>query len=143
MNQNGKTIKQIAEEIGVSKQAVFKKIKSEPLSTSLQQFTQKVDGVVHISVDGEKLIKQAFVKKEPSTVDINQPSTNDEKFIAHLQGEIEYLRNENTKLAEALRAEQTLHAETKGMLQTSEPKLITDGTDKPNRWERFKQLIKK
>lgn len=31
-----KTIRQIADEIGVSKQAVFKKIKHEPLSTSLQ-----------------------------------------------------------------------------------------------------------
>jgi predicted transcriptional regulator len=143
MNQSGKTIKQIADEIGVTKQAIFKKIKSEPLSTGLQQFTQKVNGVVYISVDGEKLVKQAFVKKEAPTVNTNQPPTNDEKFIEHLKSEIDYLRNENSKLTEALRAEQALHAESKGMLQTSEPKLVTDGTDKLNRWERFKQLIKK
>lgn len=31
-----KTIREIADEIGVSKQAVFKKIKRDPLSTSLQ-----------------------------------------------------------------------------------------------------------
>ena len=31
-----KSIRQIADELGVSKQAVFKKIKREPLSTSLQ-----------------------------------------------------------------------------------------------------------
>ena len=55
-----KTIRQIADEIGVSKQAVFKKIKREPLSTSLQGFTATVDGRLMVEVDGEKLIKQAF-----------------------------------------------------------------------------------
>jgi len=39
-----KTIKEIAEEIGVSKQAVFKKMKREPLSTGLQGLTTTVDG---------------------------------------------------------------------------------------------------
>ena len=49
-----KSIKQIADEIGVSKQAVFKKIKREPLSTSLKQFISTVDGRLMVSVDGEK-----------------------------------------------------------------------------------------
>lgn len=39
-----KTIREIVDEIGVSKQAVFKKIKREPLSTSLQGLTSTVDG---------------------------------------------------------------------------------------------------
>ena len=69
-----KTIKEIAEEIGVSKQAIFKKIKREPLSTSLQGFTTTVDGRLMVSVDGEKLIKQAFMKGEVSTTD-NQLTT--------------------------------------------------------------------
>lgn len=146
MKQNGKTVRQIANEIGVSKQAIFKKMKSEPLSTNLQQFTQKVDGTVHIAVDGEKLIKQAFAKKEAPTVNTNQPPTNDEKFIEHLKSEIDYLRNENNKITEALRAEQTLHAESKGMLNLSEPKLVTAGNaageDKPTLKERFKYLFK-
>ena len=51
-----KTIRQIADEIGVSKQAVFKKIKREPLSTSLQGLTATVDGRLMVEVDGEKLI---------------------------------------------------------------------------------------
>lgn len=62
-----KTVKEIAEEIGVSKQAVFKKMKREPLSTSLQGLTTTVDGRLMVSVDGEKLIKQAFSRCEPST----------------------------------------------------------------------------
>lgn len=62
-----KTIREIADEIGVSKQAVFKKIKREPLSTSLQGLTSTVDGRLTVSVDGEKLIKQAFSQDVPST----------------------------------------------------------------------------
>ena len=62
-----KTIREIADEIGVSKQAVFKKIKREPLSTSLQGLTSTVDGRLTVSVDGEKLIKQAFSPGTPST----------------------------------------------------------------------------
>ena len=62
-----KTIREIADEIGVSKQAVFKKIKREPLSTSLRGLTSTVDGRLTVSVDGEKLIKQAFSQEKPST----------------------------------------------------------------------------
>lgn len=69
-----KTIKEIAEEIGVSKQAIFKRMKREPLSTSLQGLTTTVDGRLMVSVDGEKLIKQAFMKGEVSTTD-NQLTT--------------------------------------------------------------------
>jgi len=55
-----KTIKQLADEIGVSKQAVYKRIKKEPLSTSLHGLLSTVDSRLTVSVDGEILIKQAF-----------------------------------------------------------------------------------
>lgn len=64
-----KTIKEIAEEIGVSKQAIFKKMKREPLTTSLRGLTTTVDGRLMVSVDGEKLIKQAFMRGELLTTD--------------------------------------------------------------------------
>jgi hypothetical protein len=73
-----KTIRQLANEIGVSKQAVHQKIKKEPLSTSLHQLTSTVDGVVYIDDHGEVLIMQAFNKWPPTPVDgvdINEPST--------------------------------------------------------------------
>ena len=69
-----KTIRQIADEIGVSKQAVFKKIKREPLSTSLQGLTATVDGRLMVEVDGEKLIKQAFSEKSQTEIE-NQSQT--------------------------------------------------------------------
>jgi len=55
-----KTIKQIADEIGVSKQAVFYRIKRPPLTETLQPFISQDDGVLMVTLDGEALIKQAF-----------------------------------------------------------------------------------
>ena len=70
-----KTIKQIADEIGVTKQAVHKKRKSHELSTALQPFTSTIDGVVYISVDGEVLIKSAFSSLSRKHVDGSISST--------------------------------------------------------------------
>jgi len=55
-----KTIKQIAKEIGVSKQAIFYRISKPPLSKSLKQYISKSNGVLTVSFDGENLIKSAF-----------------------------------------------------------------------------------
>lgn len=91
-----KTIKEIAEEIGVSKQAVFKKMKREPLSTGLQGLTTTVDGRLIVSVDGEKLIKQAFLRCESSTTDnqltvvddlVDGSSTKSEEKTAEVDGQ--------------------------------------------------------
>lgn len=77
----GKTVKEIADEIGVSKQAVFKRINRQPLSTKLERLTSTVDGRLMVSVDGEMLIKQAFgaenhkKDRQPSTKTVNLPST--------------------------------------------------------------------
>ena len=125
-----KTIRQIADEIGVSKQAVFKKIKREPLSTSLQGLTATVDGRLMVEVDGEKLIKQAFSEIAPSTTDnqltgavdglVDAPSTKNAEKTAEvdgvisvlqatidtLQGQLEVKDRQIEKLTEALVAAQ-------------------------------------
>ena len=102
VRESMKTIRQIADEIGVSKQAVFKKIKREPLSTSLQGFTATVDGRLMVSVDGEKLIKQAFSEIAPSTTDnqltgavdglVDAPSTKNAEKTAEVDGVISVLQ---------------------------------------------------
>ena len=75
-----KTIKEIAEEIGVSKQAVFKKIKQVPLSTEIEKFISTVDGKKLVSVDGENLIKQAFQRKQ-KTANVNVDAKDDGKMF--------------------------------------------------------------
>ena len=57
-----KTIKQIADELGVSKQAVQKRLSREPLYTSIQPYVYTQNGVKYIEVVGENLIKSAFSK---------------------------------------------------------------------------------
>lgn len=69
--KKGKTIKQIADEIGVSKQAVQKRIAREPLHSSVYAYIDKVGGVLYIAYTGEMLIKQAFFENEC----IHQPTT--------------------------------------------------------------------
>ena len=97
-----KTIRQIADEIGVSKQAVFKKIKREPLSTSLPGLTATVDGRLRVEVDGEQLIKQADSEIAPSTTDnqltgavdglVDAPSTKNAEKTAEVDGVISVLQ---------------------------------------------------
>lgn len=57
-----KTIKQIADELGVSKQAVQKRLSREPLYTRIQPHVYTQNGVKYIEAVGEKLIKSAFSK---------------------------------------------------------------------------------
>ena len=69
-----KTVREIAEEIGVSKQAVFKKINRQPLSTKLEGLTSTVDGRLAVSVDGKKLKKRTKGDNRQPTF-MNLPST--------------------------------------------------------------------
>ena len=68
-----KTIREIAEEIGVTRQAVYSKIKEPNLANALEPLVSRGDNVLTVSLDGEKLIKQAFgvggAVKELSSVD--------------------------------------------------------------------------
>jgi len=99
-----KTIKQIADEIGVSKTAVRKKITGEVKT----KFAETVSGVIYISEQGEALIKSAFNKNQPQTkfaeVSGNQTANQPETFpevsgtvsalISMLQTELEIKNKE-------------------------------------------------
>jgi len=74
-----KTIKQIADEIGVTKQAVQKRISREPLYTSIQPCLQTKGGTKYIDEIGENLIKQAFKKILPTTVSIDNTDMSIDK----------------------------------------------------------------
>ena len=60
-----KTIRQIADEIGVSKQAVYKRYKGK-LHTVCAPYTHTVQGVLYLSEQAETLIKQDFLKADRS-----------------------------------------------------------------------------
>lgn len=60
-----KTIRQIADEIGVSKQAVYKRYKGK-LHTVCAPYAHMVQGVLYLSEQAETLIKQDFLQNDCS-----------------------------------------------------------------------------
>lgn len=60
MNDKKRTIKEIAEEIGVSKKAVFKRMKQSPLQENLSGKTCTEGGRLYVSEVGAAMIRAAF-----------------------------------------------------------------------------------
>ena len=97
MSENLKTIKELADEIGVSKQAVWQKIKKES-SIDLRQFTSKKGNTVYVDVDGQKAIKNAFfnktsTKKRQQKVFIDDNVNDSIDSVSEEKEEILFLRN--------------------------------------------------
>ena len=78
-----KTIRQIAEEIGVSKQAVYKRFKGKLYKTVLPH-VRIVDGTAYILEQGERIIKQDF-----SQDSISYGAHTQDTLILMLQKELE------------------------------------------------------
>lgn len=66
-----KTVRQIADEIGVSKQAVQKRISREPLYTLVVEYIYTEGNTKYIAPEGEKLVKSAFSAITSTTVRTN------------------------------------------------------------------------
>ena len=119
-----KTIKQIAGEIGVSKQAVQKRIAREPLHTKLAPYISIHGDTKYINELGESLIKTAFLarnKGEGMGMDIptNKGIDTIDTLISMLQLELEAKNKQIEDLTAALlaaqqnaAAAQALHAGT-------------------------------
>lgn len=63
-----KTIRQIADEIGVSKQTVYKRFKGK-LHTVCAPYAHTINGVLYVEEKGEKLIKQDFLEDGSSKLE--------------------------------------------------------------------------
>lgn len=164
-----KTIKQIADELGVSKQAVQKRMSREPLYTSLYPCLQTKNGTKYIDETGESIVKAAFDKNAPTIMytevaDNQQPNVHSDIIkilqdnITVLQQQLEVkdnlivtLSKQNQALTDALenttsslKAAQALHAGTikqQAMLEAP-PAEASDETDKPGFFDRLRQAFK-
>ncbi len=128
MSENLKTIKEIADEIGVSKQAVWQKIKKES-SIDLRQFTSKKGNTVYVDVDGQKAIKSAFFNKTSTTkrqqkvfVDDNVNGSVDgdpagKEEILFLRNLVSELQSEKKELHKLLDQQQRLALQDKKLLE--------------------------
>lgn len=103
MLEQGKTIKEIAEELGVSKTAVRKQIANLELQTSLR----KIGNQFVIEKAQETLIKSMFSKKQLQTKTANQSETS-LQLVSMLQYELEIKNKQiedlNARLSEVMSA---------------------------------------
>jgi hypothetical protein len=98
-----KTVAEIAAEIGVSKQAIFYRIRKPPLSNALRSLTTKTSNCLTINNDGVTLIKQAFeieIVKENVKRTSKESSNKNTSFDGEL---IEILKENITVLQEQLK----------------------------------------
>lgn len=89
MNEELKSIAQLAQELGVTRQAVYQKIKyNNELSKNISKFTVKEKNKTLYDLQAQNLIKQAF----ENGVSVNSKVNVDSKLIDVLQAQIEYLK---------------------------------------------------
>ena len=127
-----KTIKQLAEELGVSKQAIQKRLTREPLRSSVAPYISTVGGTKYIEVVGENLIKSAFqhtsldaasidtgidktVVSTPPSIPVSTPASIGEtgefaSIIAVLQDTINALQKQMDTKDEQISSQQDLLA---------------------------------
>jgi HPt (histidine-containing phosphotransfer) domain-containing protein len=92
-----KTIKQIADEIGVSKQAVSYRLKQLEATKENGVLSTKENGVLVVSLAGETLIKSAFSENNRQTFGDKQPPNNRQRedgVLAALQTTITVLQKQ-------------------------------------------------
>ena len=136
-----KTIKQIADEIGVSKQTVYKRYKGK-LYTVCAPYAHTEQGVLYIEEQGETLIKQDFLQKECSIGAVLEQTEN-AGVVAVLQTTIDTLQGQlaikdkqieelNARLAEVssalVEAQQTAQA-AQALHAGTIKQQLTSGTD--------------
>ena len=107
-----KTIKQLADEIGVSKTAINKKIDNLGLWKQLS----KVGGQWFIPSSAEKSIKEAFNRKPKSKTVTNNQSETVAALVATFQKQLEAKDKQIENLQQLLDHEQQLHAMTQQKL---------------------------
>jgi len=124
MSENLKTIRELADELGVSKQAIWQKIKRDA-SIDLRQFTSTKGNTVYVDVDGQKAIKAMFsndsstrYRQQKDDVDDNKKDAVDEqdevKFLRNLVSEIQ---SEKKELHKLLDQQQRLALQDKKLLE--------------------------
>lgn len=125
----GKTIKQIAQDLNVSKQAVWQRIKrNKTLQKAFDEHSQTFNGTVFIDEIGEDIIKSAYsnatniinINEDKTNVDIN--TDNNEVFTTTIDSNklIEALEKALDTLKEQLNVKDKQINELTSILKTSQ-----------------------
>jgi len=103
---NYKTIKELADDLNVSKQAVWQKIKRNK-STDLRKFMATKGNTVYVDVDGQKIIKSMFSSSlKEKNINLSDKKIDDDVNVdvnIDLNEEVHFLR----KLVDKLQTEKS------------------------------------
>lgn len=154
-----KTISQIATELGVTRQAVYQRIKGAELSTRLQPFTVKQNNTKFYTLQGQELIKQAFssgvnanckqaVDSKRQSIDsklidsLTEQLQVKDKQIQQLTEQVGNLIQQIDKLTTALQAAQALHGMDKqqAVIEVDAPTEQEQQQSQPQTSEHEKEL---
>ena len=119
-----KTIRELADELGVSKQAIWQKIKRDA-SIDLRQFTSTKGNTVYVNVDGQKAIKAMFsndsstrYRQQKDDVDDNKKDAVDEQDeVKVLRNLVSEIQSEKKELHKLLDQQQRLALQDKQLLE--------------------------
>lgn len=148
-----KTIKQIADEVGTTKQAMQKRLSREPLKTSIPPHVSTDKGTKYIDDAGVELIKAAYETTDkpidtptdkPVDKGIDTSTDTVQTLISMLQKELDIKNKQIEDLTSALEhttaslhAAQALHAGTM-QKHLTDGKPVDDAQDeKPGLWSRI------
>ena len=124
MSENLKTIRELADELGVSKQAIWQKIKRDT-SIDLRKFTSTKGNTVYVDVDGQKAIKSMFsnnsstkFRQQTDDVDDNKKDDVDEQDeVEFLRSLVSEIQSEKKELHKLLDQQQRLALQDKKLLE--------------------------
>ena len=121
---NGKTIRQIADEIGVTRQAIYKKFKlNSAVADSLKAHSFTVDKVKYYTADGEKIIKSMFSDNSDTPKGTVNLTTNQ---VDRLSDELSGLQDNKTPTKSAFSANDTPKGTVNLSTEQSTDKLTHD-----------------
>lgn len=141
-----KTIKELAEELGVSKEAIRQQVTRLPPSC----YQVGANRTKYINADGEAIIRQSVASKVPSEVPSEAPENSD--IVAVLQTTLDELHSQLAakdkqieRLTEMLADNQRLLAQQQQLTALAEHKALQleakeaqeDTADSPRRWWMF------
>ena len=121
---NGKTIRQIADEIGVTRQAIYKKFKlNSAVADSLKAHSFTVNKVKYYTADGEKIIKSMFSDNSDTPKGTVNLTTNQ---VDRLSDELSGLQDNKTPTKSAFSANDTPKGTVNLSTEQSTDKLTHD-----------------
>ena len=144
---DGKTIRQIADEIGVTRQAIYKKFKfNSAVANSIKIHSFKVDRVKYYTSEGEKIIKSMFADNSntsQSTVNLSTEQLTDKltsdnlatNQVDRLSHELTGLQNEknpiNSAFSDNITSKTTVNLSTEQLTdKLTSDNLTTNQVDK-------------